>query len=646
MRKKILTMSIAAVLTGVTSSGVMAFDSIVPGDETEWCAPDLKDANKVDDIVVYPGKLHSLKAPSRLGAYRTPLKPADNPLELEPEGRGDALIYPLYKAKDGWETEIIVRNTDSEHAIVAKASLRRKTDSLEVFDFNIYLSADDVARFTIKEDKTDGGGIIIYSEDGSILRKVPSASSNGNDITKDYFATKDKPFYVDKNTRGRMVRDNGALVGLTDAGAGYVVIFGMGEAKGKNDDKGEDRYHDDHARLFADYRKELDVCRAPWRVGVGKAMLNGTFIRNTIIYTNDDGSNQYSTKVNFSIPAPNQAEDCVPNGGAVAGNYFGDVNKDYKNGLTGTVRIYTATDKDNNKTRDATRDMILPAVAVKNFTDGNKIIYTEGEIAALQDRRILPTNSPVPLTPINAVNASSVSGSLDAMGYIPTYWYQNYGYDNLDSSYVWPGLAPSGNPVGFQDNVQNNLWVWAEYWEPGICKDATAFHVNRTTYTFDAKSVANQLIVTQPYKRILVQMGNDDRYWQDVILPAYEPPVYEEDGKLKSKGHFGGFSSLYNVYNEHEKMTDTLYPISPNNPLTRILRPELASMVNLEKGTEFEGENGFARLWFTNEAGQRKPIPAIITQMIGSTIDIGTTGAPVLVPELNWIYSQFRKTVD
>jgi hypothetical protein len=643
MRKKILTMSIAAVLTGVTSSGVMAFDSIGIPDE---CAADLVDNNKVDDIIVYEGKLHSLSSSHRLGAYRTPLKPADNNLELERQGRGDTLIYPLYKAKDGWETEIVVRNTDSDHAIIAKASLRRKTDSLEVFDFNIYLSADDVARFTIREYKN--GGIEIYSEDGSILRKVPNPYGGGNDVSKDYFASKDKPFIVNKDTQSRLVRDNGALTELMDAGAGYVVIFGMGEAKGKVDNKGEDRYHLDHSRLFANYRKELDVCRSPWRVGHGKSMLNGTFIRNTIISTNSSGDNTYSKNINFSIPAPNQAEDCVPNGGAIAGNYFGDVNKDYSNGLTGTVRLYTATDKNGNTSRDATRDMILPAVAVKNFTDGNKIIYTEGEVAALQDRRISPTVAGVPtvppyhVVPAEAVNASSVAGSLDEMGTILPFTLPN-------------GTAQVG---------RNNTWLWAEYSEPGVCSDATAFHVNRTTYTFDAESVANQLIVTQPYKRILVQLGNDRNYWQNVTLPAYKPPVYDNDGKLTDTGHFGGFSSFYNVYNEHEEMSNEPYHFSPNNPKISLL-PELASMPNLEKCTEFDapptaGEescanesildpdrksvNGFARLWFTNGAGQRKPIPAIITQMIGSTVDIGTTGAPVLVPELNWIYSQFRKS--
>ncbi len=590
-------MSVAAIVTALTtSSSVMAFDSIgIPDD----CAAALIDADSLDDIIVYEGKLHALKTPHHLGAYRTPLKPATNALEIEPEGRGDALIYPLYKAKGGWETEIVVRNTDPKHAIVAKASLRRKTDSLEVFDFNIYLSADDVARFTIKENKKTGG-IAIYSEDGSILRDIPSAGSNGNDVTKDDFASKDKPFYVDEESLGRRINDNGALTELSDAGAGYVVIFGMGEAKGKNDDRGEDRYHDDHARLFADYRKELDVCRTPWRVGLTKAMLNGTFIRNTIIETSN-GTNKYSKNVNFSIPAPNQAEKCVPAANdKVAGNYFGDVNKPdkngyYKNGLTGTVRLYTATDKDGNITRDATRDMILPAVALRNYTDDNKIIYTEGEIASLQDRWISPTDKPVPAT-------ADFSGGAH---------------------------------------------VWAEYSEPEICTDATAFHVSRTTYTFEEKSVANQLIVTQPYKRILVQMGNDRRYWQDVTLPAYVPPKYhyDADGKLvlDNIGHFGGFSYLYNVYDEHEKMSKIDYTYSPYNAFARIIRPELASMADLEKGTEFEGENGFVRLWFTNEGGQRAPIPAIITQMIGSTVDIGSAGAPNLVPQLNWIYSQFRK---
>ena len=55
-------------------------------------------------------------------------------------------------------------------------------------------------------------------------------------------------------------------------------------------------------------------------------------------------------------------------------------------------------------------------------------------------------------------------------------------------------------------------------------------------------------------------------------------------------------------------------------------------MTDLEGGTEFEGENGFALLRFTDVNGQDAGIPAVITQMVGSTIN----GAP----QLNWIYSQ------
>ncbi|MCK5896578.1 MAG: hypothetical protein KAG20_07215, partial [Cocleimonas sp.] len=211
------------------------------------------------------------------------------------------------------------------------------------------------------------------------------------------------------------------------------------------------------------------------------------------------------------------------------------------------------------------RDMILPAKAIANFTSGNKIIYAEGEIGALQDRQIIGTR-----------------------------------WEDADNDPNTPDVA-----------VNNE---WAMYDEARIRADARAFLVSSTTYTFAAASVANQLVVTQPYKRTLVQLGNDDGYWQGI------------------SSDFGGFSFIYNVFNEHEEMDNKVYTHSPHSSGINILRKEVESMVDLENGTEFAGENGYALLRFTNLGGYNSGLPAIVTQMLGSTVG----GAP----QLNWIYSQ------
>ncbi len=630
MRKKILSMSIAAVMTAITSTGVMAFDT--DGAPTSNNDGPILVQNETQEAG-YQGDL--LPAINGIVANtpnpHLPVQSMGN-LTLGVNGLGDALIFPMFNQANGWGTEFVVRNTDQNHAIVAKVAVYTGNDSEEILDFNVYLSAADVVRFKIENGN-------LTSEDGSILRVFPAPSSNLDDVGINNFASSARPF--------------SRPVGID---SGYVVVYGMAQASTDADqaDRFDQRYHKEHKRLFRNYRADLDVCRPGWRVGHQNAMVNGTYTRHTV--------NSQSVE-NYSVAAPNQSTNCtftntsplygavrsagvaaqaastaagavidlasaqaaaqaatlaaskanamataaesagnsaamaaknaamlatmtaanvttLVNGitgsitaadvhaigiatnnvaiavaGAAAGiataatisapgNFFGDVDAS----LTGTVRLYNAT--------SGARDMILPATAINNFTSGNKIIYTEGENASLQDRRI----------------------------------------------------------QGVNDDIVPVAMEWAKYNEAGIREDAKAFVVSSATYNFAANSIANQLVITQPYKRVLVQLGNDDGYWQD------------------TETNFGGFSFLYNVFDEDEHMDNIAYTKSPHNSEITILRNELQVMANLEDGTEFEGQNGFALLRFTNINGQNSGIPAVISQMIGTT-----TGG---IPQVNWIYSQ------
>jgi hypothetical protein len=516
MRKKILSMSIAAILTVVTSSSVMAFDtSGTSGSAND--GPILVQGKT--DFAAYEGNILPTFAPHGVHAPT----PSVGDLRIAANGRGDALIFPYFNQANGWGTEIVVRNTDQNNAIVAKVSVYANDDSHEVLDFNVYLSASDVVRFKIENGN-------LTSEDGSVLRYVPSPSSNVDDVDANDFASAGNPF-------SRPLTIN----------SGYVVVYGMAQASTDADpsDSHSQRYHKQHARLFSNYRRELDVCRPDWRIGHLNAMDTGTFIRYT---TN-------SSVENYSVAAPNQAVNCVAGGSPLAapGNFFGDVDQS----LAGTVRLYNST--------NGARDMILPAKAIANFTAGNKIIYAEGEIGGLQDRRITGTH-----------------------------------WEDADNDPATPDVAVNHE--------------WAMYNEAGIRVDARAFLVNNTTYTFAAASIANQLVVTQPYKRTLVQLGNDDGYWQSTTT------------------NFGGFSFIYNVFNEHEDMDNITYTHSPHDSGITIKPNEVELMPNLEAGTEFDGKNGYALLRFTNIGGYNAGLPAIVTQMLGSTVG-GT-------PQLNWIYSQ------
>ena len=637
MRKKILSMSVAAVVTAITSSSVMAFDtSGTSGSDTD--GPILVQGGS--DLAAYQGNL----LPSTgLDNPHYPVQSMNN-LALSPTGRGDALIFPMFRQGEGWGTEIVVRNTNPTNAIIAKVAVYEFEDSKEVFDFNIYLSAADVVRFKIENG-------VLTSTDGSVIQSASRPGNGGDTAT---FASINNPFTSTDQ--------------LKDIKKGYVVVYGMGQASTRDPVSGLS-YHKKHESLFTNYRRELDVCRPNWRQGHQQAMNKGTFVRTLI------GGNPYN------VAAPNQAENCsyssaeaatdaanalasvkataaaaaaaktaadadvaakvvadaeadaanialatanaaandaavaLANGtgtqaakdqaaadaaaaavtaaekaaavviadtkladsntalatanalatsaasayaainarmaAAVPGNFFGDVGEH----LAGTVRLFA----DDSV---GARDMMLPAKAIKNFTDGNKIIWAEGEIASLQDRRI-------------------------------------------------QGTDDAGAPVDV---------AWAKYNEAGIRDDAAAFVVNGTNYTFAKDSLNNQLTVTQPYKRVLVQLGNNDGYWKGVNLPA----------------NYGHFTLSYNVYNEDELTdTNTYFAVSPytssiDDP--EKYQNELEIIKSMEKGTDFEGKDGFALVKFF---GQRSGIPAIVTQMVGTVVNDKLDS-----PQLNWIYSQ------
>ena len=569
MRKKILSMSVAAVLTAVTSSSVMAFDTVGASTTTDGTIISQISAKQA----AYIGNLLPLSTTDPLTATPFKLQPKDagvglriasewvttnvnniddvvdpNNQDINVEkniykwehyssvARGDALVFPFFNQKDDWGTEFVARNTTKHHAIVAKVEVYSSDDSTPVLDFNVYFSGADVVRFKIENGK-------LTSEDGSIVRRVPSPSSNLNDIEEGDFASKATPF----------VRDVIYPKGHAKAGQvvqnGYVILYGMAQAKDDTDDldSQDSRYHNQHARLFANFRRELDVCRPGWRRGHRNAMLDGTYINTTIISSSPSGEPTFSGVPNYSIAAPNLNENCRADEAIKAGNFFGDVGQH----LSGTVRLYNGT--------NAPRDMILPAKAIRNFTWKNKIIWTEGEVASLKDRRIT-------------------------------------------------GLVRDDK--GNQTNTE-----WAVYNEKGIREDALAFGVVNTAYTFNERSVANQLIITQPYKRGLIQLGNDDGYWRSVDIGAGT----------------GIFSFIYNVFNEHEKISNIDYTESPYNSEIPVGINEVEIMANLEENTEFKNHNGFALLRFVDVEGRNARMPAIITQMIGSKV--------AGVPQVNWIYA-------
>jgi len=129
----------------------------------------------------------------------------------------NSLIFPAYKAGNGWETTIRVINTSSTNGMVAKVVLYAAKDSHEVVDFNIYLSKNDVWVGKIKIN--DEGQAEVYSSDDSTPLENGSLATEANPFKKE----------------------------IGNSPTGYVEVIGMASTK-------QDA-HKDHAGLRKAYQK-------------------------------------------------------------------------------------------------------------------------------------------------------------------------------------------------------------------------------------------------------------------------------------------------------------------------------------------------------------------------------------------------------
>ena len=458
--------------------------------------------------------------------------PSNSDLNLSTNQLGDALIFPYYKAgADGWETEIVIRNT-SPHATIAKVSVYEHSGSNDAGDFNIYLSPYDVMRFTMK---FEGGSVLVFSDDGSVPQKVtnPARGVNNDDAIFEH-------------------GEKDPILTLNDLGAneqeGYVIVYGMAQYNdgdtrtnskyGLNTD--ELNYHGKHKSLWKDYRRVLDDCRVNWRSAYTSGnMING-MMRNTVP----------APDTNIGTSCATTSESVLAEDGYELEN-FGDVASDT---LIGTVRVYKEDGAQS-------RDLLLPATALSNFTDENMMLWAEGEFAALHDRRI------------------------------------EEGSDSALSKY----------------NVD------------AVLADSKTFMVSSTYYTFDKNAKANQLTVTQPMKKILGQLVStngsransigeyliQDGSAQGGFQLKYFLRDEDENDPIKIPVVFEEITSPHNVgVDEIVTFRDEMQVIKDTN-------------LELAEGAADPFKNketsGFAYLNFIG-AEEKEGIPAIITQMSGSKV--------------------------
>lgn len=328
MRKNII--SVAAAMT-VLTSGAFAFDT-----------------NGLNQLIVDEGSKTVVE-----GSYKQDVTPTVADLKVSTNQLGDALIYPVFNFSqaDNLGTEIVVRNVKNV-ATVAKVALYAKSDSRELVDFNVYLSANDVFKFTINPDGT------ISTKDGSIM-KIAANPMSKND-SKETVVNPHGSEYVIQNTK--LDKDGKPVTSDLKVGedAGYVIIYGMAQA--------DKDYHGKHKELFLDYRSILDKTRDGWR----EAWTPGGLTKGIMTIKNKKVQSPNITDENTTLdPKKSAIKEKVA---------FTSPESDT---FTGSVRVFGGKG-------DTARDMVLPATALENFTsEKHLVLWTEAEYAALQDRRIV-----------------------------------------------------------------------------------------------------------------------------------------------------------------------------------------------------------------------------------------------------------------
>jgi hypothetical protein len=576
--KKILSVVAA---TAVMSTGVMAFDSFAgkitnPNGSTSNLS--IMDGNATILTLNANGKTFR-------GSSYTVVSPEEGQdLRLSNTFKGDALIYPAFNQRDGWGTEIIVRNT-SDQAVVAKAVVYDGVDSHEAKDFNIYLSAHDVCRFTIEggKIKSTDGSIKTYGAKPHFVRSTSEIrTSDRTDFALAAFANDpDHPF-------------DEALTEET----GYVIIYGMEQAAGD--------FHNNHAGLYAAYAASLDENRSAtdsnarmttkideitdistptgWR-NVKNAnvdsILNGMFVTGVEHAPAVEGNATVFYNKWFDADHLQDTTATVNGNGTAAGvvnkqirrykAVFGPVDAV----LTGTVRIYNANEG---------RDMLLNAKAIANFTEDNRMLWAPGEYASIADRCIIADDN---------------------------------------------------------NTAQTN----AAYNATCIDDDAEVFRVKSAVYTFanaNGDSIS-KLLITQPYKRHLAQLASTytPESYKGV---ANGNGIYNED---KEKYHklATGSSNYFTVdvtktWDEDEQSKDAdIGGAIITSPASTSSNPDKFNKEVQEVNSEdIEKNPGFANFFDTKNGftefainGSNSNVPAISTEMVGSK-----AGASA---EMNWIYT-------
>ena len=127
-------------------------------------------------------------------------------MHVNDKGLGEALIFPFYSAENGNDTYIHVVNTTMDSKAVKIRVIEGK-NSVEVLDFNLYMSPEDHFSFVITET-ADGEGAMLRTADNSCT--APAIPAEGQPFVN---------FQYDGDSDDSLARTK----------VGYVEVFEMGQ---------------------------------------------------------------------------------------------------------------------------------------------------------------------------------------------------------------------------------------------------------------------------------------------------------------------------------------------------------------------------------------------------------------------------------
>jgi len=94
-------------------------------------------------------------------------------MHINHQGVGEALVYPLYTAQNGNDTYIAVVNTTNKTKAV-KVRILEAENSVEVLDFNLYMSPQDHFSFAITANE-DGGASLVTNDKSCTVPQISGA---------------------------------------------------------------------------------------------------------------------------------------------------------------------------------------------------------------------------------------------------------------------------------------------------------------------------------------------------------------------------------------------------------------------------------------------------------------------------------------